>query len=126
MLKKRKITGLCIKSRRFQIGNRDCRLIVYPRGVQCFCPANLLSFSVHHLLRLIVSYQIYTVLFVNYYSSIRCDLFVCSLVRLLPILMVGGYCESARASGRMWILCSIPLQPRHSSAFDLESCIGIG
>nr|XP_016479942.1 PREDICTED: uncharacterized protein LOC107801171 isoform X2 [Nicotiana tabacum] len=32
ILKKRKITGLCIKSRRFQIGNRDCRLIVYPRG----------------------------------------------------------------------------------------------
>lgn len=34
LLKKRKITGLCIKSRRFQIGNRDCRLIVYPRGMQ--------------------------------------------------------------------------------------------
>ena len=33
LLKKRKITGLCIKSRRFQVGNRDCRLIVYPRGV---------------------------------------------------------------------------------------------
>ncbi|XP_059658166.1 uncharacterized protein LOC132304488 isoform X2 [Cornus florida] len=32
ILKKRKITGLCIKSRRFQIGSRDCRLIVYPRG----------------------------------------------------------------------------------------------
>ncbi|KFK32582.1 hypothetical protein AALP_AA6G262000 [Arabis alpina] len=32
LLKKRKITGLCIKSKRFQIGNRDCRLIVYPRG----------------------------------------------------------------------------------------------
>uniref|UniRef100_A0A7N0T9N2 MATH domain-containing protein n=1 Tax=Kalanchoe fedtschenkoi TaxID=63787 RepID=A0A7N0T9N2_KALFE len=32
LLKKRKITGLCIKSRRFRIGNRDCRLIVYPRG----------------------------------------------------------------------------------------------
>ncbi|KAE8674412.1 FAR1-related sequence 6 isoform 1 [Hibiscus syriacus] len=32
LLKKRKITGLCIKSRRFQIGNWDCRLIVYPRG----------------------------------------------------------------------------------------------
>ncbi|XP_073389362.1 uncharacterized protein [Physcomitrium patens] len=31
LLKKRKITGLCIKSRRFQVGNRDCRLIVYPR-----------------------------------------------------------------------------------------------
>ncbi|KAF8677820.1 hypothetical protein HU200_046449 [Digitaria exilis] len=27
LLKKRKITGLCIKSRRFQVGNRDCRLI---------------------------------------------------------------------------------------------------
>lgn len=34
LLKKRKITGLCVKSRRFQIGNRDCRLIVYPRGNQ--------------------------------------------------------------------------------------------
>eukprot|EP00850_Spirogloea_muscicola_P017601 SM000153S01590 [mRNA] locus=s153:33191:42651:- [translate_table: standard] len=32
LLKKRKITGLCIKSRRFQVGARDCRLIVYPRG----------------------------------------------------------------------------------------------
>lgn len=32
LLKKRKITGLCIKSRRFQVGMRDCRLIVYPRG----------------------------------------------------------------------------------------------
>eukprot|EP00898_Chlorokybus_atmophyticus_P004102 jgi/Chlat1/4693/Chrsp3S05628 len=32
LLKKRKITGLCIKSRRFQVGGRDCRLIVYPRG----------------------------------------------------------------------------------------------
>ncbi|CAG9460218.1 unnamed protein product [Pedinophyceae sp. YPF-701] len=32
ILKKRKITGLCIKSRRFQVGGRDCRLIVYPRG----------------------------------------------------------------------------------------------
>ena len=37
LLKKRKITGLCIKSRRFQIGNRDCRLIVYPRGMLHFC-----------------------------------------------------------------------------------------
>ncbi|MCH97871.1 CGS1 mRNA stability protein [Trifolium medium] len=36
LLKKRKITGLCIKSRRFQIGNRDCRLIVYPRGCDEF------------------------------------------------------------------------------------------
>lgn len=32
LLKKRKITGLCIKSKRFQVGSRDCRLIVYPRG----------------------------------------------------------------------------------------------
>ena len=32
LLKKRKITGLCVKSRRFQVGGRDCRLIVYPRG----------------------------------------------------------------------------------------------
>lgn len=37
LLKKRKITGLCIKSRRFQIGNRDCRLIVYPRGMHRYC-----------------------------------------------------------------------------------------
>ena len=32
LLKKRRITGLCIKSRRFQVGGRDLRLIVYPRG----------------------------------------------------------------------------------------------
>lgn len=32
LLKKRKITSLCIKSRRFQVGGKDCRLIVYPRG----------------------------------------------------------------------------------------------
>lgn len=32
LLKKRKIAGLCIKSRRFTVGGRDCRLIVYPRG----------------------------------------------------------------------------------------------
>jgi hypothetical protein len=32
LLKKRRITGLCIKSRRFAVGGRDCRLIVYPRG----------------------------------------------------------------------------------------------
>jgi hypothetical protein len=32
LLKKRKITGLCIKSRRFQVGGRDLRLIIYPRG----------------------------------------------------------------------------------------------
>lgn len=37
LLKKRKITGLCIKSRRFQIGNHDCRLIVYPRGRHHYC-----------------------------------------------------------------------------------------
>ena len=45
LLKKRKITGLCIKSRRFTIGGRDCRLIVYPRGAlrraapRCASPA---------------------------------------------------------------------------------------
>lgn len=33
ILKKRKITGLCVKSKRFTVGGRDCRLIVYPRGV---------------------------------------------------------------------------------------------
>ncbi|KAL0051235.1 hypothetical protein WJX82_004155 [Trebouxia sp. C0006] len=32
ILKKRKITGLCVKSKRFTVGGRDCRLIVYPRG----------------------------------------------------------------------------------------------
>jgi hypothetical protein len=32
LLKKRKITGLCIKSRRFCVGGCTCRLIVYPRG----------------------------------------------------------------------------------------------
>ncbi|KAJ4765159.1 TRAF-like family protein [Rhynchospora pubera] len=32
VLKKRKITGICIKSKKFQVGGRDCRLIVYPRG----------------------------------------------------------------------------------------------
>jgi hypothetical protein len=32
ILKKRKIIGLCIKSKRFQVGGKDCRLIVYPRG----------------------------------------------------------------------------------------------
>ena len=35
LLKKRKITGLCIKSKRFIVGGRDCRLIVYPRGEAC-------------------------------------------------------------------------------------------
>ncbi|KAF3338646.1 MATH domain and coiled-coil domain-containing protein [Carex littledalei] len=32
VLKKRKVTGICIKSKKFQVGGRDCRLIVYPRG----------------------------------------------------------------------------------------------
>lgn len=44
LLKKRKITGLCIKSRKFQVGNRDCRLIVYPRGKhssKCFLHTHL-------------------------------------------------------------------------------------
>ncbi|KAK9269009.1 hypothetical protein L1049_000777 [Liquidambar formosana] len=31
-LKKGKMTGHCIKSKRFQIGNQDFRLLVYPRG----------------------------------------------------------------------------------------------
>ena len=35
ILKKRKITGLCVKSKRFTVGGRDCRLIVYPRGGSC-------------------------------------------------------------------------------------------
>lgn len=43
ILKKRKITGLCIKSRRFQIGNRDCRLIVYPRGMPYAAYSNLIT-----------------------------------------------------------------------------------
>ena len=37
LLKKRKITGLCIKSRRFNVGGCTCRLIVYPRG-WCLMP----------------------------------------------------------------------------------------
>lgn len=39
ILKKRKITGLCVKSKRFTVGGRDCRLIVYPRGNcnDCHC-----------------------------------------------------------------------------------------
>ena len=38
ILKKRKITGLCVKSKRFTVGGRDCRLIVYPRGLlQTLC-----------------------------------------------------------------------------------------
>jgi hypothetical protein len=41
MLKKRKITGVCIKSKKFQVGGRDCRLIVYPRGIS----VNALSLS---------------------------------------------------------------------------------
>ena len=32
VLKKRKITGLCVKSRRFLVGGYTCRLIIYPRG----------------------------------------------------------------------------------------------
>jgi hypothetical protein len=32
VLKKRKITGLCVKSRRFTVGGFTCRLIIYPRG----------------------------------------------------------------------------------------------
>lgn len=32
LLKRRRLGGLCIKSRRFAVGGRDCRLIVYPRG----------------------------------------------------------------------------------------------
>ena len=32
LLKKRKITGMCVKSRCFQVGGRECRLIIYPRG----------------------------------------------------------------------------------------------
>lgn len=37
ILKKRKITGLCVKSKRFTVGGRDCRLIVYPRGTLSKC-----------------------------------------------------------------------------------------
>ena len=35
LLKKRKITGMCVKSRCFQVGGRECRLIIYPRGELC-------------------------------------------------------------------------------------------
>lgn len=40
ILKKRKITGLCVKSKRFTVGGRDCRLIVYPRGRLSKCRCN--------------------------------------------------------------------------------------
>jgi hypothetical protein len=36
VLKKRKITGLCVKSRRFIVGGFTCRLIIYPRGGSYF------------------------------------------------------------------------------------------
>lgn len=36
VLKKRKITGLCVKSRRFLVGGYTCRLIIYPRGGQTY------------------------------------------------------------------------------------------
>ena len=49
LLKKRKITGLCIKSKRFQIGNRDCRLIVYPRGTQDSCTAKYLLYELFYI-----------------------------------------------------------------------------
>ena len=39
VLKKRKITGLCVKSRRFLVGGYTCRLIIYPRG-GCICSAD--------------------------------------------------------------------------------------
>ena len=50
ILKKRKITGLCVKSKRFTVGGRDCRLIVYPRGT----PG--LDLLHHHPLCLLQSY----------------------------------------------------------------------
>ena len=40
VLKKRKITGLCVKSRRFLVGGYTCRLIIYPRG-GCNCSLTL-------------------------------------------------------------------------------------
>lgn len=47
ILKKRKITGLCVKSKRFTVGGRDCRLIVYPRGrLQWLHPQSLFLASV--------------------------------------------------------------------------------
>ena len=44
LLKKRKITGMCVKSKRFQVAGRDCRLIIYPRGM-CACHDNPASLS---------------------------------------------------------------------------------
>ncbi len=41
LLKKRKITGLCVKSRRFSVGGCTCRLIVYPRGPPLTFPLHL-------------------------------------------------------------------------------------
>ena len=32
LLKRKRIKNLCIKSRKFQIANRDCHLLLYPRG----------------------------------------------------------------------------------------------
>lgn len=43
LLKKRKITGLCVKSKRFFVGGCTCRLIVYPRGVPHAAMNTLLS-----------------------------------------------------------------------------------
>jgi hypothetical protein len=41
LLKKRKMNGLCVKSKRFVVGGKDCRVVIYPRGQQS--PATSLS-----------------------------------------------------------------------------------
>ena len=46
LLKKRKITGMCVKSRCFQVGGRECRLIIYPRG-GCWGPAGSWTHQSH-------------------------------------------------------------------------------
>ncbi|XP_061964039.1 uncharacterized protein LOC133688545 isoform X2 [Populus nigra] len=43
ILKKKKIKGLCVKSRRFRIGNMEVRILVYPRG-QSQKPIHLSTF----------------------------------------------------------------------------------
>ena len=76
VLKKRKITGLCVKSRRFLVGGYTCRLIIYPRGghtypfqaplldtpggrllTACICARAFLSPAIMHLMLTIKNSQ---------------------------------------------------------------------
>ena len=47
VLKKRNITGLCVKSQGFLVGGYTCRLIIYPRGGRTY------PFKRHSLMHLI-------------------------------------------------------------------------